>query len=290
MKNAGTNFARSAIASWLLFWSFGVGASSSEPGTTGLGLDHIIVAVNDLEEAARRYEDLGFSLKSGRPHDNGIRNRHIKFPDGIELELLTAPEARDSLTAQYRRHLAHGDGPAFFGFYAADRDAAARRLSSAGLPYVWSGGLITFPETHPLGSLFFNGRNRSPTDKAEHFAHRNTATTLIALWLAGDLAGEERLLRLFGCAPETQTVRIPFPTQAEVVTIQDARVYLLPSSHTVQEGRKIVGVTFSVKSLRAARAALSKRLRDVAVEAEQSVFLPPSATHGIWIEFRETGS
>ena len=60
-----------------------------------MGLDHVVIAVNDLERAAERYRALGFSLKPGRPHSNGIRNFHAKFPDGTELELLTAPEARD---------------------------------------------------------------------------------------------------------------------------------------------------------------------------------------------------
>jgi len=53
------------------------------------GLDHIVVAVKDLEAAAERYRGFGFTLKPGRPHANGIRNLHVKFPDGTEIELLT---------------------------------------------------------------------------------------------------------------------------------------------------------------------------------------------------------
>ena len=287
MQRGGVNVAYLAIVWGLQLLCLRAEALGNEPGTANIGLDHVIVAVNDLEKAARRYQDLGFAVKPGRLHDNGIRNRHVKFPDGIELELITAFEAHDALTAAYRRHLADGDGPAYFGFYAADRDAVARRLSSAGLPYVWNGGLITFPETDPLHSLFFGGRNRAATDKAEHFAHSNTAEKVIALWLAGDLAGEASVLRLFGGVPKAKTVRIPLPAEAKVVKIQDAEVYLLPSSYAVQQGRKIVGVTVSVKSLDSARAALKDQLREIAIEVERSLFLPPSVTHGIWIELRE---
>jgi hypothetical protein len=67
------------------------------------GLDHVPIAVNDLERAAAGYRRLGFALKPGRPHDNGIRNQHVKFRDGTELELITAPDARDALTRTYRR-------------------------------------------------------------------------------------------------------------------------------------------------------------------------------------------
>src|SRR5690606_7194923 len=115
-----------------------------------VGLDHVVVAVNDLEVAARSYRQLGFALTPGRPHANGIENQHVKFADGIELELLTAPAARDGLTARYRRHLEAGDGPAYFVLYAADRETASRRLAAAGVAHARDGGLITFPEAHPL--------------------------------------------------------------------------------------------------------------------------------------------
>jgi hypothetical protein len=44
------------------------------------GLDHVPVAVTDLATAAERYRRLGSTLKPGRPHDNGIQNRHVKSP------------------------------------------------------------------------------------------------------------------------------------------------------------------------------------------------------------------
>jgi hypothetical protein len=40
------------------------------------GLDHIPIAVNDLDAAAARYREPGFTLKPGVRHDNGIRNQH----------------------------------------------------------------------------------------------------------------------------------------------------------------------------------------------------------------------
>jgi catechol 2,3-dioxygenase-like lactoylglutathione lyase family enzyme len=261
-------------------------AEPEKPGTAALGLDHVIVAIHDLEKAAQRYQDLGFALKPGRPHDNGIRNQHVKFPDGIEIELLTAPEARDDLTAQYRRHLAGGDGPAFFALYA-ETDAAARRLDAAGISYRRKGGFLTFPDAHPLKTLFFSRRNQSPTDRPEHFAHPNTAQTLIALWLAGDLEPERNLLSVFGGTAKQQTVRMPEPVSAEVVAVEDAQIYLLPASRQFQPGRKIVGVTVSVRSLAAARAALRVKLPKTAQATDRSLFLPPAVTHGIWLELRE---
>jgi len=54
------------------------------------GLDHIPIAVRDLDRAKADFEALGFVLKPGRLHTNGLRNAHAKFADGTELELITA--------------------------------------------------------------------------------------------------------------------------------------------------------------------------------------------------------
>src|SRR5262245_54048788 len=72
------------------------------------GLDHVPVAVADLQKAGERYRSLGFTLKPGRPHTNGIANLHAKFSDHTEIELITAPQAVDELTTTYREHLKGG--------------------------------------------------------------------------------------------------------------------------------------------------------------------------------------
>ena len=147
-----------------------VGLATRPPAVTGL--DHIPIAVRDLDGAAADYRALGFSLKPGRPHENGITNQHVKFPDGTELELITAPEARDALTTTYRRHLAAGDGPAFLALFAPGVATASLGL-----------------DVDPLRYIFMFGRNQSPTDRPEHFAHANTAESLIGAWLAAGRSG-----------------------------------------------------------------------------------------------------
>ena len=142
----------SAVLLCLLSAILLTGASRQAPSLVA-GLDHIIILVNDLEAAASRYRAMGFALKPGRPHDNGIRNQHVKFEDGTELELLAAPEAKDALTAQYRRYLAQGDGPAHLVLYAPDADALAARIVG-GVFGAQRDGLITFPIGHRLRALW----------------------------------------------------------------------------------------------------------------------------------------
>lgn len=238
-----------------------------------IGLDHIPIAVRDLEAAADRYRELGFSLKPGRPHQNGIRNQHAKFPDGTELELITAPEERDALTTTYHRHLAAGDGPAFLALYAPDASRVPRRLES------------------PLGYLFFGPRNASPTDRPEHFAHANTAESLIAVWLSSDtLSGERALFEKLGASTSRREVHVPGRVTADVARFREGEAVFLPGSHQLVSGRRIVGVTLRVRSVATVRQLLASRRVPVSPAPdgpENSVFLAPPTTHGLWIEFRE---
>jgi hypothetical protein len=110
------------------------------------GLDHIPLAVTDLDASKADFEALGFVLKPGRPHANGLRNAHVKFPDGTEIELITAHAATDAITSEYHTWLRDGDGPAFLGLYAPDLSALIERVSRLGFALERKGGLGTFFE------------------------------------------------------------------------------------------------------------------------------------------------
>ena len=248
------------------------GGSATATAAGGSGLDHIPIAVANLEQAADRYKALGFALKPGRPHDNGIRNQHVKFTDGTELELITAPEARDALTHKYRRHIAAGDGPAFLALYAPGRPRAADKA---------------VPDY-----IFFGPRNSSPTDRPEHFAHPNGAESLIAVWLAGDdLIGERQLLTGMGARTAEEDVRVPDAVKAPVARLREGAVVLLPGRRQLIPGRPIVGATLRVKSVAAAQAVIAAgpggALTVVSGRGYSSIFLPPDLTHGLWVELRE---
>jgi catechol 2,3-dioxygenase-like lactoylglutathione lyase family enzyme len=255
------------------------------------GLDHIPIAVNDLEQAAARYRALGFALKPGRPHANGIRNQHVKFPDGTELELITAPEARDALTTKYRRHLAQGDGPAFLAFYTESPSQVAARLAALEIPHITSGPTVDVNDGNPLDYMFFGPRNKSPTDRPEHFAHANTADSLIGVWLSvGERSPEERMLERFGVTVRDEERDAPGTyLKIRVATLPEGEVLLF--HEPARQQRRIAGATVRVRNLAAARRILERdpRVRDVLVakRGASSIFLPPSVTHGLWLELRQ---
>ena len=271
-------------------------ASSQETGHSSmplaLGLDHIPLAVTDLDVAAERYRQLGFTLKPGRSHENGIRNQHVKFPDGTEIELITVVGARDALTAEYLRRLARGDGPAFVAFFTPDMNGVARQLDAMGRTYRHADGLLSFPEADGLRYIFFGPRNNSPTDRPEHFKHINGAEALIGVWIAGnDLSDERELLTRLGASIIDEERHLPESVRGTVARLPQAEVVFLPGFRQLVSGRRIVGATIRTHNLAALRRVLAKGPWTmppvVQTKHGTSLFLPPDNTHGIWLEFRE---
>ena len=80
------------------------------------GLDHLVLAVRDLDAAARFCERLGFQVGARNRHPWGTENRLIQFP-GAFLELITIGQRAD-----FAPH-----PPGFFGFGAFVSDFLARR-------------------------------------------------------------------------------------------------------------------------------------------------------------------
>jgi catechol 2,3-dioxygenase-like lactoylglutathione lyase family enzyme len=234
-----------------------------------LGIDHVPVAVADLEAAGARYRALGFTLKPGRPHANGIRNLHAKFADGTEIELITAPAAVDPLTRHYREHLTAGDGPAFLALFASPGVQVEERLAAAG---------VRVPDY-----FFFGPRQASPTDLPEHFAHANSAYAVTRVWLADDdLSAERRLLEALGATFHRETAAFPDPMQAEIADFPQGSVALVAGAQQVVHGRRIAGITVAVRDLDAAAAVAGAGSRRTA----SSVFVDPRVAAGYRLEFR----
>jgi catechol 2,3-dioxygenase-like lactoylglutathione lyase family enzyme len=171
-------------------------------------LDHVTVAVRDLASAASSFRDtLGFSLKDGRVHANGLRNVHVRFADGSALELMSVGDgAPDELSGWYTRFLQEGEGGAFVALRAGPVDTVLALLGElSGEASVLEGPAfdwVSFPAGHPLHAVFFVHVRSRPSDAPGHVRHRNGASGLSEVWLR---SSEPRiladLLRMLGATP-----------------------------------------------------------------------------------------
>ena len=55
-------------------------------------IDHIVIAVADLDRATRDYEVLGFTVLPGGEHPRGSRNALVVLADGAYLEIIAFPK------------------------------------------------------------------------------------------------------------------------------------------------------------------------------------------------------
>lgn len=253
------------------------------PSPLVLGLDHIPVVVTDLQKAQSDFRAMGFAIKPGRFHADGIRNAHIKFPDGTEIELITAPKAVDELTTEYRAKMAKGEGPVYFGLYSTDPAAVRERLNALRVRVQDDDGVFTFSPASPLHPLFLGKRNKAPTDMPEHFAHQNSAVRLSALWVR-DNPELRRVLKGLG-VPLTPTgsCGVMGVAQGMRATLPEGDLYLVPSDAT-----NVLAARVEVRRLSDVEAVLKANgiplKKDTACD-EDAVWVPPSQAHGIWIEF-----
>jgi hypothetical protein len=250
-----TRTSRNLAATALLAWA-AVGHAAEPPTPAGpslVGLDHVPTVVADLDQASEDYRRIGFSLKPGRAHDDGLRNRHVKFRDGSGIELIAVPEApTDAITRAYSERLRQGEGPVYLSLHARETDALVAALDAAHIRFEQHDGLTTLADPR-LAFLFFVQDNRSPTDLPVHFAHPNGAVAMTEVWLALDVAALESLRNLLvslGAVEHTGTAEVPEKTAAHVFELQSGRVVVVPADRQRIAGREIIGARFSVPARR----------------------------------------
>lgn len=95
------------------------------------GIDHVVIAVRDLERAAKTYSRLGFTLTPRGVHTLGSQNHCIMFGSDY-LELLAVPRAHPA-NQHYLDFLNKGEGLAGLAFATPSADAAFAELSAAGV-------------------------------------------------------------------------------------------------------------------------------------------------------------
>jgi hypothetical protein len=99
------------------------------------GLDHLVILVEELEDAVAGYEELDFRVTPGGEHADGLtRNVLVPFVDGTYLELVAfidPDDERDNVWG-WRQFLRTGGGLVDYCAASDDLPADARRLVEEG--------------------------------------------------------------------------------------------------------------------------------------------------------------
>jgi hypothetical protein len=104
------------------------------------GIDHLVVVVNDLEQAANDYEQLGFTVVPGGRHPVGSHNALISFADGSYLEIIAF--YREALDHRWWDPLLKDERLVDYCMQTDDLAGDTRKLRGAGVaindPVPWS--------------------------------------------------------------------------------------------------------------------------------------------------------
>lgn len=98
------------------------------------GIDHVVIAVRDLDQAIADFTAAGFTVTPGGEHVNGeTHNALIAFLDGSYFELIAWKQPDVPHDTEWWRRLSVGEGLVDYALRVADLDAEVARLRAAGL-------------------------------------------------------------------------------------------------------------------------------------------------------------
>jgi catechol 2,3-dioxygenase-like lactoylglutathione lyase family enzyme len=187
-------------------------------------LDHVIVAVSDLDTAMADYRALGFTVNYGGKHASGAtHNALICFQDGVYLELIAALPGVALADNSINRMLQRGEGLVGYAVISQQfqQDIDALRAQGVNISNPSDGGRTRADgvELRWRGALIDNGgspflledvtpRNLRVADDAATVTHANGVTGVAQLEgadLTLEQGGNQTLTGLVLTAPEPLT-------------------------------------------------------------------------------------
>src|SRR6516162_1868759 len=187
--------------------------------TSGRAIDHVVLAVQDLDRTASRYQELGFTLTPRAAHEDrmGTSNRLAQFRARNFIELLEVdrPEgmARHDFAAlppffsfgdHNRIAVREREGLSMLVFASNDARADILSFSSANLPtfapfdferharlpdgaevtVAFSLGFVQSPKMPSVAFFVCENRAQEYFWKPEYQSHANAATGIVAVYLS----------------------------------------------------------------------------------------------------------
>jgi catechol 2,3-dioxygenase-like lactoylglutathione lyase family enzyme len=284
---------------------------------SGHGIDHVGIAVRDLETAKKTYRDvLGFTIYAGGKHPNGTRNSGPALENAY-LELITFWDRTKKLGGVVANFLEKHEGTLFLGLEVSPVDDTARLLRTRGFNIQGpeDGSISDDPDQHdePGGSWRLVGLETGPVPAAHlpakstdaiffiqyQTVHPNTAKKLSSVWMGvRDLETSVKEYESMGFRPSRKFAVAQLGAQGQEIEAGQGPILLLQpekstgsvASFLAERGAEgIMGVSIEVASLQTARDLLKsntkRQFEPYNGPYGQSILIPPELTHGVWIEF-----
>ena len=281
-------------------------------------LDHLVICVHDLAQAALDWQTLGFSLTPTGVHPFGTSNRLAMFGNNF-LELLAvtdvaavppAAPGRFSFAAHNQDFLKTGEGMSMLALHSTDSHAEAARFRAVDIgayaPFDFGrdavlpdGGVarvgfsLAFA-TNPAmpGIAFFTCQQRHPPElfwKPQYQHHPNGALRVVEVVMSAPEPARQRtfLENLTESTAEIAPGRLTIGERDDRITVLDPSEIArrLPGC-TVGALPRFCAARLAVTDLDATRRFLTSN--GVAFEViDKALLTAPAASHGLALEFVE---
>ena len=254
-------------------------------------LDHIIIGTTDFQNSISfMKEKLGFSIKNGRAHKNGLFNFFIEFEDSSEIEFMSMENNPSKLSSAYNELLRNNK----FAFQFAIRTDRIIKLNKS-LNYI-SAGFSEFEENKIYSTL-----SKSQIDQTlplffieyyqknipSNFVHLNKSSGLSSVWIkTKNIKKNVRDFIEFGFSA-IDTIKVGnFNSKTVLLKNNNFEIILIQSNEYA-----ISGISIKTKDIEKFRTRINENLNlDLKIDSNKrgmSITLSPRITKSIWFEFIE---
>jgi hypothetical protein len=284
-------------------------------------IDHLIICVRDLAQAALNFRSLGFTPTPAGVHPFGTSNHLAMFGNNF-LELLAVTDAaavpaaapgRFSFAAHHQNFLATAEGMSMLAWHSADAHADAARFAANGMgayaPFDFgrdavlpAGGTarVEFSlafATDPTmpGIAFFTCQQRHPPEmfwKPEYQRHPNGALRVVEVVMSAPEPAAHRdfLERITETTAELAPGRLTVGRTGDRVTVlSPLEIARRLPGLAVGGSPHFCAARLAVADLNATKRALKSNGVDFQV-TEGVLLIPPAASHGLALEFVGQGT
>ncbi|WP_289054101.1 VOC family protein [Carboxylicivirga marina] len=161
-------------------------------------IDHVIEVVHNLDSAINKYQQMGFVIKLGSLHANGLKNAHIKLANKSSYELMSIQgEPTDNVAKHYQELIEEHEGGVYICLTGLDTAELIALLSEKEYVYtVIEGALwnyIILDEPTDLRPFFFIDYKKPLPESKKYWNHKNGSKGIQTVYVEGGLQTQKFL-------------------------------------------------------------------------------------------------
>lgn len=248
-------------------------------------LDHVIIGTKNLNESKLFFKDvLGFEIKNGTPHKNGISNFFIEFRDTSEIEFIEVSQPKDNLSNDYLKMISNNKFGMQFAFRITELDKLEESFAQLKSPFIHvaNNGSYSTLSSNTINKelpVFFIQYNAPNMNSETH--HSNKEKRIKSVWFeTKDIKNTARQLVDFGFEPFGKYSIPSYKNKIVEFRNNNFGIILIEA-----EDYQLSGITISISHIGSIINVLEKNNIEFIKNSVNNIFLNPEATNSIWIEF-----